>query len=297
MKNINTLQKTVAAIIVLLLAAVRLNAQDTLIYNNGDKRIVTIIEIGLDEIKFRNINDSSDVIRVLEKEEFKGIHLFSGETLLLNQQPMAARYTPKDMQKTRDIKINFLSPLYNMCTVSYEQMIKPWLNAEAEVGIIGVGLVSSESGGKGYSIRNGIKLLKRPNFKIRGQGLSHPLNGGYFMPEFTFNHYSRNYEYWDYSSGLWGSYATQTQKVKYTNMSFTLTFGKQHYLSAGIMIDYFISVGYNVQLINGKKAVEDPAWDLTTDGGYIDYSPYNFMYGGPDFPIAFTSGVRMGFAF
>ncbi len=297
MKNINTLQKTVAAIIVLLLAAVRLNAQDTLIYNNGDKRIVTIIEIGLDEIKFRNINDSSDVIRVVEKEEFKGIRLFSGESVLLNQQPMAARYTPKDMSKTHDIKINFLNPLYNLFSISYEQMIKPWLNAEAEVGIIGVGLTSSSSGGHGYSIRNGIKLLKRPNFKLRGQGLSHPLNGGYFMPELTFNHYTRDIEYWDYSSGFWGSYSSYTEKVKYTNMAFTLTFGKQHYLSAGILIDYYVSVGYNVQLINGKRAQDTPETDLNYDGGFIDYSPYNFLYGGLDFPIAFSSGIRMGFAF
>ena len=287
--------KKMTVALLLMTSSIAVKAQDTLIYKNGDKRIVHVIETGLDEIKFRNMNDSSDVIRVLEKDQFKEIRLASHEKIEIFNDPMSARFTEKELKKINAIKFDFLGPLFNYISISYERMLQPWMNIEVEAGIIGVGIVSNTEKTSGYLLRTGTKFIKKPDFKLRGQGLSHPLNGKYIKPEIIFNQYNREIleQTTTLIPGTWQyTYQRSIKDRRYTNLSFNLTFGKQYFLASGFIIDTYAGVGYGLQLINGKKA--DPNTSEFDDGS--DYFPYTNAFGGPEFPITFTFGVKMGMA-
>lgn len=303
MKNSKQLKKPVLLLSFLLtiLSIGSLRAQDTLIYQNGDKRVIKMIEIGLDEVKFRNMNDSSDVVRVIEKTEVKEIRLANHETIRIATDPMDAQYSTKDLNKKQAVKINFLGPLFNQLSFSYEKVIIPWVNFEGEIGIIGVGFSTNSEDAGGYLVRGGVKFIRKPDFKIRGQKLAHPLHGKYFKPEFIFNHYSKKISY-DEAVYLgppsYGYQYTQHEEdFNYTNVAVVLNFGKQFYLNGGVVIDTYLGIGYGTQIINGESFRKYQTDDFDEGYDIIDTFPFTHAQGGPSFPISFTFGIKMGYAF
>ena len=290
MKNFFKVSKFIVVLFFINSFVNKVNAQDTLVYQNGDKRIIYVNEIGLDEIKFRNLNDSSDVIRVIDKSELKELRLYSHEIVRFTVDPLDAKFTDKELKKTHSIKFNFLSPLFNHIAFSYESMIKPWMNLEIEAGLIGVGFSSNSDDASGGLIRAGVKFIRKPDFKIRGQKLSHPLHGKYFKPELIFNHYTKTINESFYSLGYPYQYNQSSNNIKFTNVAINLNFGKQHYLAGGFLIDTYLGIGYGLQLINGKSESNN------NFNSYHDGFPYTHAQGNLNFPVSFTFGIRLGFA-
>jgi hypothetical protein len=267
-----------------------LQAQDTLVYQNGDKRIIYVNEIGLDEIKFRNLNDCSDVIRVIEKSEVKEIRMYSHEIVRFKIDPMEVKFTDQELRKTHALKFNFLSPMFNHIAFSYETVLKPWINLEVEAGLLGVGFSTRNDNASGGLIRTGFKFIRKPDFKLRGQKLSHPLHGKYIKPELIFNHYTKTvYESSSYYN-IFGPTIQTATNLGFTNIALNLNFGKQSYLGGGFLVDTYLGVGYGVQLINRKSSNKNANYN------YHDGFPFSHVQGDEDFPISFTFGIRLGFA-
>ncbi len=269
-------------------------AQDTLIYKNNDKRIIKLLELGIEEVKFRNLEDSSDVVRVIEKSEIKEIRLANKEIIKFNVDLMDARLSEVDQNKTQAIKFNFFAPLMNHLSISYERMLKPWINVEGELGVIGVGFANNEEDASGFLFRGGLKLIRRPDFQIRGQKLTHVLHGKYFKPEILFNKYSKRLTY---NPGFLSVTPSYTDHLDYSNFCIIMNFGKQYYVKGGFLIDLYFGLGYGVQYVNGKQVKDFNNSLYQTNEDYNDNFPYTHLQGNASFPISFTFGMRLGLAF
>lgn len=290
MRHCNHYYKLLFCLIIILGNYNSSNAQDTLIYQNNDKRIIKLYEIGIDEIKFRNLNDSNDVIRAIEKAQIKEIRLANKEIVRFLPNPMLARFSDKELSKHRALKFNFLSPMLNHIAFSYESMLKPWINLEVEAGLLGVGVKSINENASGGLIRTGIKFIRKPDFKKRGQKLSHPLHGKYFKPEFIFNHYTETVYESSSSNNIFGPTIRTATKLGFTNIALSLNFGKQSYLVGGFLVDTYLGVGYGVQRINRKSGKNKSNYN------YYDRFPFSHVQGDEEFPISFTFGIRLGLA-
>jgi hypothetical protein len=105
---------------------------------------------------------------------------------------------------------------------------------------------------------------------------SHILKGAYFAPELAirYMHYDSYNYYSYYSSG------SNTSREEDFAFALLLKVGKQWVIDDAFVIDWFIGMGYGI-----SKASEN-------DAVY-----YGFIAGPKESPIAFTSGVRVGWAF
>ncbi|MBP7245773.1 MAG: hypothetical protein KBA99_10790 [Bacteroidia bacterium] len=294
MKESPRISNVVILSVLFILFACQIKAQDTLIYKNNDKRIVKLLELGIDEIKFRNLEDSSDVTRVIEKAEIKEIRLANHEIIRFNEDLMDARLSDDDQKKNQAIKLNFFAPLMNHLSFSYERMIKPWVNVEGELGVIGVGFANNEEDASGFLFRGGLKLIRRPDFQVRGQKLTHVLHGKYFKPEILYNRYSKRITY---DPGFFSTAPSYTDKLDYSNLSIIMNFGKQYYVKGGFLIDLYFGLGYGAQFVNGKQVKDFNSSIYQSEEDYNDNFPYTHLQGNASFPISFTFGMRFGLAF
>ena len=249
-------------------------AQDLIIKTNKDTISCIIKEVGDDEIKFLRPSINETVLFGINKDKVKKVVFNNGNEITFSKY----LFDPENYEadKKRNIKVNFLSPLFNSFNICYEKSIKPERSFETTLGIIGAGWDIGEYNEAGAFIKAGYKFIKSPNFHIRGQRYAHILKGGYLKPEIAISYYKYD-NYFYYS---WIGLEDEWQEE--TNLMFAvlLNIGKQWIFENGLLFDWFIGVGYGFGDDNEGHGTHKA-----------------FVGGTSDTPLAATMGIRIGWNF
>ncbi len=260
------------ALFLILNALPQLKAQDLLIKASNDTIKCTIKEIGDEEIKYISPEISKTVLFGTNKDNVSKIIFANGKEMEFSSTMFDAKNYVTD--KKNNIKINFLSPLFNSTNICYEKSIAPGRSFEATIGIIGAGWDVGDNKESGVFMKMGYKFIKSPDYYIKGQRFAHLLKGSYIRPEIAFSYY-------DYTQNYYYSIGPDDHRNGTNIMgAILLNIGKQWVFESGFVVDWFVGVGYGF----GK---DDNDFGLHKA----------FIGGGNDFPLASTMGLRVGWNF
>ncbi len=261
--------------ILLLLSFLFGYSQDLLIKTNNDTINCYVKEIGDDEIKYTLPHLRGDLLFGIDKNKVSAIVFKDGKRLeIANSMYDPIQYTD---QKKNALKIGFLSPLFQATSFSFEHSLAPGKSIEATLGIIGLGMDIDDSNAGGAYVKFGYKLIKDPDFYIKGMRYAHLLKGSYFRPEIAFSAYKREYDdYYSYNDeGIYVGGLRYTEKN--TMFAVILNVGKQWVFQDKFLIDWFAGVGYGFGNNEGNESFH-----------------YAFLGGTDDTPLVLTSGIRIG---
>lgn len=261
-------------------------SQDTLYKRNQEVVVAKILEIGLDEVKYKMWGyDSGPVISVAKDNLLKIVYA-NGVTQYINQDLT----NPENYasQKKNAIKVDFISPLRNNLSFVYERSIKPGRSIEANLGIVGIGIGTDEwEDASGAFFRVGYKFIKSPDYYLRGMRYAHLLKGGYVRPDFILGTYSQSRtvdnSYWNPSPPYNFVSLITYEEQKITFGSVQLTIGKQWIYDDAFLVDIFGGLGYcfsDIDQSNFSSAVQ-----------------YGVLGGGSGTPFSASAGFRVGFLF
>ncbi len=263
-------------LLLLFLVAVKTNAQDIIIKNDNDSIHCKIKEISDEEIKYIDPDISNEILIGINKDKVNKVILANGKELSFKEY----LYDPDNYvsDKKNNLKINFLSPLFNSTNICYERSLKPGRSIEGTIGIIGAGWDYGDEQ-RGAFVKFGYKFIKSPDYYIKGQKFAHILKGSYIRPEIAFSLYSYDEsDYWYYDDDDLTEFGNDRETV--IMGAILLNFGKQWIFENGFLVDTFMGIGYG----------------FGQDNNYFEQHRA-FVGGDDDFPIAFTTGVRIGWNF
>jgi hypothetical protein len=280
-------------LLILILASSTIKAQD-IIRTKTDTIQAKVIEIGIDEIKYREYSYPTGPVIVIEKNKVVEITFENGSKYLITPDPYDVSKEVEVRNKSRAIKFELFAPLTNDIVFGYETMIKVGTNLEFKVGIIGPGTAPNTENASGFFLKGGVKFLTSPTYLQNGVKYVHQLKGAYIKPEIIFNSYTADRSYYSSTSynGSYLSYNTTiTERTTINNLCFNINFGKQLLLGNIMTFDYYVGVGYGMRFTNHKT---NTLYDYSDSEGNYEYS---HLYFGKDFPLILTGGITMGVLF
>jgi hypothetical protein len=262
--------KRLAFLSALFLLVIGVQAQDYMTLRDGKTLEVKILELGVDEIKYKTWPAGLDQpILAIDKIKVAKVRMENGEIIEFSGD----NFTDKDMylgQKKNAAKINFLSPLNGSLWLGYERSVKPGQSFEVELGIIGAGFDVAEQNPRGVGLKGGYKFIKTPDFYMKGMRYSHILKGGYIKPELIITNYSA--DVYVYDPNTWEE---SLERVNTTGGAVMINLGKQWIYSDVFLLDLYFGIGYG----------------FSSDR---DVNQYGFVGGNSDVPIAFSAGMKIG---
>lgn len=270
------------------LISFQLSAQDIILKKNNEMIQCKIKEIGLDEIKYILPTHPADLLFSIDKDEIDKVVLENGMEMVFTKA-LTNPESYKDNRKNA-IKIEFMSPLTGNTTFAYERSLKPGRSIEGTLGIIGLGVDVSDENAGGAFVKFGYKLIKDPDFYLRGMKYAHILKGSYIKPEFAFGVLGRDVYDWRYEQSYidqWGSWIYMPpQETRQTVISGTiqLVAGKQWVFDNVFLVDFSAGIGYGFTSSND---------DYYYDGGYL----YGYTIAPSEFPVSFSAGIKIGYLF
>ena len=260
-------------------------AQDV-IRTKYDTIPANVLEIGIDEIKYRDYSNLEGPIIVIPKNNVIEITYGNGSKFFIAPDPYEVNKEVQVRNKKRSIKFEFFSPLTNDIAFGYETMMKVGQNLEIKIAVIGPGTGKNVDNASGFFFKGGIKFLTSPTYVQNGVKYSHGLKGSYIKPEVIFSSYSDQYEFMNYSNTPPYN-TTENINIRHTNIGFNIVFGKQHLLGNIMTLDYYFGAGYALQYTSRNSLY--PYLDEFND----TYS-YSHLYLGKDFPMILTGGLTLG---
>ena len=280
----------------LFVSVLNTKAQDKIYKKGGEVIEAKIVEIGVDEIKYRLFNVADGPVYTIEKDRIIKVVYDNGrvETYLSNFKDEELYADQKKMA----VKINFLSPLLGFTALSFEKSIKPGRSYEATLGIIGLGkrqkvdVFSSSSNPiyreqAGAYVSAGYKFIKLPDFTSRGAKFSHVMQGTYIKPEVMFGVFGSN-RYFSTSSRT--GYRSGYEKKTTVFGGAIINLGKQWIFSDVFLVDVYAGVGYDIN--NDKSTV------VNTGTETVNYEYNGYHYGmistADGSGLGLTSGIRIG---
>ena len=282
--------KVILAAFILSLSSYALHAQDLIYKKNKDVILGKILEIGVDEIKYKDFKNLDGPTISIAKSELQKIKMENGkETYFTDEFNNANNYADN---KKNAIKIDFLAPMFGQFTLGYERSLKPGASVEFQLGLIGLGVNNYSNFGascSGAFVRAGYKFIKSPDFYLKGMRYAHILKGSYVKPEITFGQCTENYpgkSSYNYSTGgtTYATGASQSVSIG----AIMLDFGKQWVMNDFFIVDYFVGFGYGFN--SNSKDLANTKFDNSIYFG----NSHAFLgpYGG--FPFAWTCGLKVG---
>jgi hypothetical protein len=262
-----------------------LNAQDKIYKKGGEVIKAKVIEIGVDEIKYKVFDNPDGPVYVIDKDRILKVEFENGKTETY-QNSLNDPEVYSD-QKKKLIKVGFLSPLSGYLPITYEQNIAPGRSFEITAGVIGAGknevirynfngtLENIRRNQAGLSLGAGYKFYKLPTFFNRGVRMSHVMQGFYVRPQFTTGVYSENVT----------AYKNNMEVMDKRTVWFgglTVDIGQQWVFADRFAIDLFIGLGYGFD-------------NISKDDNFYNYAEDHFpvkLLG--DNGLGFTSGFKIG---
>jgi len=267
--------KTKALLLILLtvfLSIQIIKAQDQIHKKTQEVILCKVKEIGLDEIKYKLIDVNDEITYSIDQEQISRIVLENGEEIQFEDN----FNNPENYidNKKNALKIDFLSPLTGNTSISYERSIRPGRSYEVTLGIIGLGIDPNDNKQAGFFMKGGIKLIKSPDFYLRGMRYAHILKGSYVKPELAFGYYAKKFSDREYF------YRNTKSRKNVLSGAVFLNYGKQWIFDNSFLMDFYFGFGYGFD--SGP-----------IDGGYH----YGYVVGSGNFPIAAQAGLKIGFLF
>lgn len=186
-----------------LLLAGQAFSQDKIYRKGGEVLKVKILEIGIDEIKYKLYDEPDGPTYTIEKDRIIKISYETGRTeVYQNNLKDPELYVG---QLTKAIKIDFISPLLGHTELSFEKNMKPGNSVEFSLGLIGLGknhesyyypstgiYTEYNRSGRGAYIGGGFKFSRLPDFINRNIRYTHVMQGFYVKPAAYFGVYGEN---------------------------------------------------------------------------------------------------------
>lgn len=278
--------KTVFILLSLVIYAVVLNAQDTL-YLKNNKIIPCIVnEIGIDEIKYKDLTNQEGPNYVVRKTDVIKIVFKNGKVEFIEPDEMNMNKEEAILDKNQSIKFAFLSLLFNHAQITYERKLRMTNNLETRVGFIGIGNPNMfDDGRQGVYFAGGVKFLLGQDYYIKGMKYLHPLKGSYLKPEICISIF-------DFSSEIinWNNNSTSIAKYRASLVGFNMIYGKQYILGNTLTFDFHFGLGIGFASLFKKNNVSDDTNYEVTNYGYSIIMSKNF-------PMTLTSGILIGYIF
>jgi hypothetical protein len=247
-------------------------AQDRIIKRSGEEIKCKIKEIGDDEIKYVMPEISGDVVFGIDKRDIEKVIFENGKEMSFKLEMESMDFYAT--QRRNAIKTDFLKPLFGWTSITIEHCLRPGRSIETTIGIIGLGkqLNSNQTDG-GITLKFGYKFIQSPDFYLKGMRYAHILKGGYVRLEPAISIFSRD----------WHDEYTQTSGTDMiTRVAALVILGKQWIFSDAFLIDIYAGVGFGYS----------NEWDKK--GSDVSFG-YGFMAADSAFPVAGTTGFRIGF--
>jgi hypothetical protein len=271
-------------LLLLLLLTTHLCAQDYLFLKGEQKGIqVKVVEIGLDEIKYRPFGDTAGPVLSFARYQVDRIVLNDGKMYEFKGETQMGAAIDYSNQAKNAIKVNPFSPINGHLAFSFEHSLAPGKSYELGLSFIGLGMTYPDlydvpPKPVGTTMRLGFKFINQPDFYVKGMRYFHLLNGGYIKPEITVSMYEITRSTVEQSYFSTKPVSTERRSVVATALLINL--GKQWVVSDAVVFDTYIGFGA------GYCNYSDE-----------DYTPEVFHYGFtvlPVVPLAFTAGFRLG---
>lgn len=255
----------------LILSNLNLSAQDTLIIAPNQVILADILEIGIDEIKYKPYDDPESPIFVVDKAKVVKIITQEGKEYTFmdgfNDPELYAK------QKKNALKFALFSPLSTNLQFSYERSLKPGASMEFTLGIIGIGADPNDNNPAGAYVKGGYKFISTPDYYLKGMRYSHILKGWYVKPELIISYFQTDHAYYTY-------YNESVTRETIFAAAAVVNIGKQWIFNDAFLIDLFIGGGFGV----------------SSDGDEFS-NMYGFLGGYNSVPFALTGGFKIGFLF
>lgn len=230
-------------------------------------------EIGDDEIKYSQEGLRSDILIGIDKNKVASIIFADGREMKFEDSMIPNE--DYSLQRKNAFKFNFILPVSGAYAFSYERSLKPGRSFEIEIGIISSG-ESEEMSMKanGQFIKIGYKLIRSPDYYLKGMKYAHILKGSYIKPELALSAFT--YDKTLVSAQLSDNSGTTRGSV--AKLAILLNTGKQVVYSNRYVFDWFIGAGYVLG-------------DMEESLRYFAFS------GGAGNSFVMTGGVRVGLLF
>jgi len=269
-----------------------IQAQDKIYRKNGQVIEAKVLEVGIDEIKYKNADTLNSPLFVIEKDRLKKIVFADGKIEKFTVDTRDIESYSDQLRKA--IKIDFFGPLLGYTYVSYEKNTSVGKSYEFGVGIIGLG--KSAIIDEGYYFNNqqlqetrrkqfgvfasaGYKFSKLPDFLWGRTRFSHLMQGSYVKPNLYLGTYSEN----RFANKGNQQYVVERQNVAFAALQ--LEFGQQWVFGDKLLIDGFWGLGYGMDNKKSTSAFNDS-----------ETSAYNYANAriGNSPGVSFTFGLRAG---
>lgn len=277
-------------------------AQDMIYKKNREILKAKILEIGTDEIKFKDFDNPEGPTFSIEKEKVTKVQLQNGDVL---QMKTTNALTDPDYytdQHKNNIKFSFTGLLFKHLDFYYERSLSPTTSFEGGIGLIGIGFDPDDNNyygeeakrnPAGVAVHVGYKLKRSPDFYLEKMRYAHLLAGGYIKPEIIFTAYSEDYnvEAYDHTTG---QYSVTSDRRSAVSGAFMLNLGKQWIFNDQFSLDTYVGIGYGfTNSDNHPDNINYNSWDYPLTEGVVQYG-YLIT---PAIPLAFTGGISLGYVF
>ena len=272
------MKKFTSAFVLLIISFFAVFAQteykDQLIKRDGKIIICRIIEIGDDEIKYHEQGLRSDIIIGIDKAKVEKIVFADGNEYKIDN--LMGVYEDLSSQRKNNLKFNLFSPITGGYALTYERSLKPARSFETEIGLIAKGENNQMDMPEAYGlfIKAGYKMMRSPDFYMRGMKYAHILKGSYVKPEIAFTSFTYDKQVYYYDTNTESRESGSTTKI-----ALLVNVGKQIIYTNAFSIDFYVGAGYAF----GKL---DP-----------DLHYYAFVGTSGDVSFVMSGGVRIGFLF
>lgn len=264
------LYKLLLSSCILFIALGSIDAQDQIILKNGDKISCTIKELSDSEVKYVEIEDANQVVFSINRGQVREIKFSYGKNI--EEQPDAINEAYYYDDKSRNIKVNFISFATNSLVLTYEQAINPYSSWEISPKIMGIGF-NDEIDDKGFALSGGYKIKLKSLINKNGYRPDYLLHGSYLRLGAGFGFTSDD-----------NGFSKRTMNVVHGGIDI----GKQWILQNKVALDLFAGFHYT-----------GGSFKRESNGVTDDTSNSFFSHGdlvGED-NTAFSFGIRIGFLF
>ncbi len=287
--------KTLSLTAFLVLFSMVIQAQDYIHKKNREILKVKLIEIGTDEIRFKDFDNPDGPMFSIEKEKVSKVEMENGDEITIknvNSFDDPDYYTD---QNKNNIKWSFSGLMFNHLTFIYERSLTPSTSFEGGISLVGVGYAPSGENLGEYNLRNpsgvgfraGYKLKRSPDVYLSKMRYGHILKGAYFKPEIILSVYSEDVPTFAKPPSQTGY---DIARKNATSGALMMNLGKQWIFSDQFSLDIYFGIGYGFSNSENYKFEDD---------NYRD-TPASLMYGFllvPEIPLAFSGGFNIGYVF
>jgi len=263
-------------------------SKDLIFTYDLDSFYCKIETIGTNKVTYYRPEYAGNVLFEIKKSKVKKIVFANGKTIFINRNvEIPSANTPhkkgefpgkyNKFDKKDALKMDMVSLLTGMASISYEHSLKRGMSVEIGAGYIFsapyVAFTMHHQQYNGFSLRGGFKFISSSDEYLKKTAQPHILKGLYVMPELMYSSYN-------YESGYNNTHTT-------TSAAITVNVGNQFVFNNTFLINWFMGIGLGVYFDDYKEG-----FYYTHAGGYV--LP-GLTYDSIKTPLTFTAGFKMGF--